>query len=143
MNYKVYRHIPLSPDELLGRVEPDGRVFESRPGLDRMVGRVELDNGRIYESRLGPDKLIGRVALDSGKVYRSQPGPDEYLGRVDGDGQFYRHRPLAADTYFGKITPMAGYAPAGAGFLLLALSEVDKTIAKEVDTGQETPETGE
>lgn len=118
---KVYRHKALSPDELLGRVEADGRVYESRFGPDKYVGRVEVDTGMIYEARLGPDKHVGRVALDSGKVYRARLGPDEYVGKVDGDGKLHRHKPLAADEYLGKVVEMESYGHAGAAFLLLAL----------------------
>jgi hypothetical protein len=121
MSSKVFLHKPMAPDELLGRVEPDGRVYESRLGPDKYVGRVDVDNGKVYEARLGPDKYVGRVELDSGKVYHHRPGPDEYLGRVDGDGQFYRHKAIAPDPYIGKIAAMPGYAHGGAAFLLLVL----------------------
>jgi hypothetical protein len=116
---QVYRHKPMTPDELLGRVEPDGKVYESRFGPDKYVGRVDLDSGQIYEARLGPDKHLGRVALDSGKVYRAKLGPDEYLGNVDEEGRFHRHIPMARDEYLGKVVNMETYAHGGAAFLLL------------------------
>lgn len=118
---KVFRHIPLSPDSQLGRVEADGRVFETRFGPDKPVGRVDVDSGRIYATRIGPDKPVGRVDLDSGKVYRSKLGPDEYLGRVDADGKFYRHEPLALDEYLGRLVDMPTLAHGGAALMLLAL----------------------
>ncbi len=129
MTSKVFRHKPLAADELLGRVEPDGRLYESRFGPDKYIGRVEIDSGKIYEARLGPDKYIGRVELDSGKVFRAKVGPDEYLGRVNGDGEFHRHKSLAADQYIGKLTEMASYAHGGAAFLVLALPAWDETEA--------------
>jgi hypothetical protein len=149
MTAKVFRHKAVAPDELLGRVEPDGKVYESRFGPDQFVGRVETDTGRIFEARLGPDKQVGRVELDTGRVYLTRVGPDEYVGRVDGDGRFHRHRPMAPDTYIGKMTEMPGYAQGGAGFLLLALpawlevenaqaaarqAEIDKAKAKRDET---------
>jgi hypothetical protein len=72
---EVYRHKTLAPDEFLGHVEANGKVYESRFGPDRYIGRVDIGDGTIYESRLGPDKPIGRVELDSGKVYLSKLGP--------------------------------------------------------------------
>jgi hypothetical protein len=141
MTSNVYRHKPLAADELLGRVEPDGRLYETRLGPDKFIGRVEIDNGKIYESRVGPDKYVGRVELDTGKVYRAKVGPDEYLGRVSGDGDFRRHKPLAADEYIGKITEMASYAHGGAAFLLLALPAWEKAVAtKAEEKAQEPPE---
>lgn len=122
MSSQVLWHRPLARDEVVGRVELDGRAYKTRVGPDEYVGRVELDSGKIFEERLGPDKYVGRVALDSGKVYRHKPiAPDEYLGRVDTDGQFYRHKPIAPDEYLGKLLPMPGYAYGGAAFLLLIL----------------------
>jgi len=118
---KVYRHKPVAPDELVGRVTPEGRVFETRLGPDKQVGRVETDTGRIFETRLGPDKHLGRVALDTGKVYRERFGPDEYVGRVDPDGKLYRHKPLALDEYLGRMAEMPSYAHGGAALLLLLL----------------------
>ena len=138
MTSKVFRHKPLAMDELLGRVEPDGRVYESRLGPDKFIGRVETDNGKIYESRIGPDKYVGRVELDTGKVYRAKVGPDEYLGRVNGEGEFHRHRALGADAYMGKLTEMASYAHGGAAFILLALPAWDKAQAAKADDA-ETP----
>ena len=128
----VYRQKPMAPDELLGRVDPDGKVYESRFGPDKYVGRVEVDTGKIYEARLGPDKYLGSVALDSGKVYRHKPmAADEYLGRVDADGKFHRHKPLAPDEYLGQITPMAAYAYGGAAFLLLVLPAFEESVEEK------------
>lgn len=139
MTSKVFRHKPLAADELLGRVEPDGRLYESRFGPDKYIGRVEIDNGKVYESRLGPDKYMGRVELDSGKVFRAKVGPDEYLGRVSGEGEFHRHRSLAGDQYIGKLTEMASYAHGGAAFLLLALPAWDEAQAGAAEA-KEPPE---
>ena len=139
MTSKVFRHKPLAADELLGRVEPDGRLYESRLGPDKFIGRVETDNGKVYESRVGPDKYVGRVELDTGKVWRAKVGPDEYLGRVNGEGEFHRHKPLGPDEYIGKITEMASYAHGGAAFLLLALPAWIKAEEKAT-TEEPTPD---
>ncbi len=135
---KVYRHIPMSPDELLGHVEPDGKVYESRFGPDKCVGRVDADSCNIYETRFGPDKHIGRVALDSGRVYRAKLGPDEYLGRADADGKLYRHKLLAADEYLGHLDNFVSYAHAGAAWLLLVLPAWEERQAA-IKKSDETP----
>lgn len=139
MTSKVFRHKALALDELLGRVEPDGRVYESRLGPDKFIGRVEIDNGKVYESRLGPDRYVGRVELDTGKVYRARVGPDEYLGRVNGEGQFHCHRPLGPDAYIGKLTEMASYAHGAAAFILLALPAWEAAQAAEPEPPVEPP----
>ncbi len=135
MSSKVFRHKPLAPDEQIGRVEPDGKVYEALFGPDKYVGHVEVDTGKVFEARFGPDKEIGRVTLDNGKAYRAKFGPDEYVGHADGDGKLYRHKPLAADEYLGHIQQMPAYAHAGAALLLLVLPAWEAARA-EVDAAQ-------
>jgi hypothetical protein len=137
---KVYRHITLAPDEYLGRVEDDGKVYESKFGPDRYIGRVDTETGLIYESRLGPDKLIGRVNQEDGKVYHSRMGPDEYLGKVDANGKCYWHKMMAPDIYMGKIKEMISFAHGGAAFLLLIMPAIEEVKEdKEVKNAQEKP----
>lgn len=131
---KAYLHRALQPDRQLGFVEFEGKVYESRFGPDKYVGWVDLANGRIYEARFGPDQYLGRVNLDNGKVFRHRPGaPDEYLGDIDINGNLFIHRPLAPDKYVGNITPMPGYAQAGAAFLLLLWPELEEDQKKVED----------
>jgi hypothetical protein len=130
MTSHVYQQKPLAPDELMGRVDPDGKVYETRLGPDKYIGRVDVDSGKIYEALVGPDHYLGRVDLGSGKVFLHKPmALDEYVGRVDDDGKFFHHRPLAKDDYIGKITEMASYAHGGAAFLLLVWPDFAKVTA--------------
>jgi hypothetical protein len=133
---KVYRNKPLALDELLGHVAGDGKVYESRFGPDKYVGRVDLVSGHIYEARLGPDKHIGRVALDNGKVYHPKVGPDEYLGGVDAEGRCHRHIPMASDEYLGKVVEMETYAHGGAAFLLLVLPAWEEQEAERKEIAE-------
>jgi hypothetical protein len=129
---KVYRHKKLAPDQYIGNVIENGKVFEARFGPDKHAGRVDLDSGKVYEARFGPDKYIGRVDLSNGKIYLPRLGPDDYLGRVAEDGRCYLHKRLARDEYIGKVTDMASYAHGGAGFLLLLMPLLEK-IAEEIE----------
>jgi hypothetical protein len=128
---KVYRHIPLAPDEYLGRVEEDGKVYETRPGFDHCVGRFDLSDGKIYETRLGPDKYLGRVDLSTGQVYLARLGPDEYIGKVRKNGHCYRQVALARDIYLGKVKDMLSFGHGGAAFLLLIYPKVEEIKAAE------------
>jgi hypothetical protein len=116
---KVYKHVSMARDEYLGRVTPQGRVYQARFGPDKRIGRVDLKTGKVFRSRLGPDKYIGRVELDTGRVFLAKFGPDQYLGRVNKDGKFYHHRRLARDDYLGHMTKMLSYGHGAAAFLLL------------------------
>lgn len=125
--YKVYRAIANTPDELLGHVEEDGRIFRSKVGLDDRLGRVDLTSGKVYEDRVGPDQEIGHVDLKSGKVYLRRFGPDEYVGRVDGDGRIHRHVPLAIDKYIARVDRFVSYAHSAGAMLLLVLPALEST----------------
>jgi hypothetical protein len=131
---KVYLQRPgVAHDQLLGRVEDNGRVHRTHLGPDDEIGHVHLDSGKVYAQRLGNDEYVGRVDLDDGKVWRDvTAGPDEYLGRVHEEGRMDYHLAGRPDDYFGRIAGGASLAQAGAAFLLLvwpALVEQEKAIA--------------
>lgn len=133
---RAYLHKAWHPDPQLGYVEMDGKVYERRFGPDKPVGWVELATGKVYASRFGPDKYIGYVDLTNGKIYRHVPGgPDEYLANIDRDGNFFKHVPLAPDKYVGNVTPMPGYAYAGAAYLLLLLPALEE-LEREAGHGR-------
>ena len=131
MSNEVYIHRSMTIDLLLGRVSGSGKVYATRTGPDKYIGRVEANSGKIFAARTGPDEYLGRVDLENGKVYRSILGPDEYLGRVEKDGRLYYHQPMARDMYIGKIADMTALSNGGAAFLLLALPEVEAGLAED------------
>ena len=128
---KVYLHRSMAPDIQLGIVDANGKVYETRFGPDKYLGRVEVDSGKIFAAKPGPDDYIGRIDLDSGKVHRALLGPDEYLGRVQADGEMYYHLAMARDLYVGKIADMEHIAFGGGAYLLLVLPEVEAKLAEE------------
>ena len=129
--YKVYRAVPRAPDEMLGYVNEDGRVYRSKVGFDEYLGRVDLSSGRVYEERFGPDRETGRVDLKTGRVYLQQFGPDDYVGTVDEKGQLHRHVQLAPDEYIGVVDPFLSYAHSAAAMLLLVLPALDTETEDE------------
>jgi hypothetical protein len=123
---EVYLAISGAPDKLLGHVDEDGIVTRSRPGLDEVIGHVDLATGHVRQRRLGPDKNAGDVDLGSGKVYASRLGPDEYVGQVKPDGSLHRHATLQADGYIGKVSRFVSYAHSAAAMLLLVLPAIEE-----------------
>jgi hypothetical protein len=119
--YRVYLAISMAPDEMLGYVKEDGRVYRSKPGFDDYVGNVDLPSGRLYAERLGPDREIGHVDLQTGRVYLRQLGPDDYVGTVDEQGRLHRHVPVAPDEYIGVLDPVPPLAYSAGAMLLLVL----------------------
>ena len=131
---KVYLAIPRAPDQLLGHVREDGKIYRSKPGFDEHIGSVDLASGKVYEERFGPDKKIGHVDLSSGKIYLSKLGPDKYVGNVDREGRMHRHVRMGSDEYIGKIDPFISHAHAGGAFLLLVLpASEEKGLGEETD----------
>ncbi len=135
---EVYLVVKDAPDKLLGQIDEDGIVTRSQPGVDPVIGHVDLKTGHVHEKRLGPDKYVGRVDLGSGKVYASRIGPDEYMGQVKPDGSMHRHVALQADRHVGKVSRFVSYAHSAGAMLLLvlpALDDKDQT-AKDESAGE-------
>jgi hypothetical protein len=123
--YKVYLAVPRAPDEMLGYVREDGRVYRSQPGFDEYLGKVDPSSGRVYEERLGPDREIGHVDLKTGRVYLRRFGPDDYVGTVDDEGRLHRHVPLAPDEYIGVVDPFLSFGHSAGAMLLLVLPALE------------------
>jgi hypothetical protein len=131
---KVYLAIPHASDRLLGHVTEDGKIFRSQIGPDDEIGHVSLSTGQIYEKRFGLDKKIGYVDPSNGKVYLNRLGPDEYTGQATTDGSLYRHVPMSADDYVGKVERFVSYAHSAGALLLLVLPAIE--ARKEDETAE-------
>ena len=136
---EVYLAISGAPDRLLGHIDEDGIVTRSQPGVDEVIGRVDLKTGHVRQQRLGPDRNVGHIDLGSGKVYASRLGPDEYVGQVKPDGSLHRHVSLQADRYIGKVSRFVSYAHSGAAMLLLVLPAIKADQPTEEDKSADTP----
>ena len=128
---KVYRHVILGSDEYLGKVEPDGKVFDGRFDPERFIGYADLETGQIYDSRLGNVKVIGRVDQESGKVFYLNQKDKDYIGKIEESGKCYWHKKLVPDVYMGKVEEMISYAHGGAAFLLLILPLIEEARAEK------------
>lgn len=137
---EVYLVVNDAPDKLLGHIDEDGIVTRSQPGVDEVIGHVDLKTGHVHQKRLGPDKYVGRVELGSGKVYASRIGPDEYMGQVETDGRMRQHVALQADRYIGKVDRFVSYAHSAGAMLLLvlpALEDKDRSTADKPSTEEQ------
>jgi hypothetical protein len=94
-------------------------VYRTHLGPDDEVGHVQAD-GKVYAKRLVRDEYVGRIGLDDGKVWQHVPaGLDEYLGRVREDGRMHGHLAARPDDLIGRVDGGASLPHAGAAFLLL------------------------
>jgi hypothetical protein len=140
---EVYLVLSGAPDKLLGHIDEDGHVTRSQPGVDEVIGHVDLASGHVHQKRLGPDKYVGHVDSGSGKVYVSRLGPDEYVGVVKPDGSLHRHVTLQPDRHIGKVDRFVSYAHSAAAMLLLVLpaSEAEQPTAKDKPADESAADT--
>jgi hypothetical protein len=130
---------------LIGHVDPDGHVYESRAESDdKHVGHVVLKDGKVYVSRLGPDAYLGYVDLHTGKVFVYKPsGSDEHVGDVRSNGRMYH--PAAPDEHVAEIKGgEPTFAHMGGAYLLLVLARVEEkeAAAEEEREKKESPASG-
>ncbi len=127
MMSKVYRHGFLGADEYLGKVDPDGKVYDGHFDPERFVGQANLETGQVYDSRLGNVHEIGRVDLATGKIFHISQKDSDYLGKVEESGKCYWHKKLAPDVYMGKVEELISFAHGGAAFLLLIFPLIEES----------------
>jgi hypothetical protein len=121
----IYRQIQYAPDQLIGRVEADGRVIAVHFGPDHYVGKVVEKEGKVYRHvALAPDAYLGHVT-DDGRIYAHRIGPDLYVGQVREDGAIFRQVRMGPDVYLGKVTGMTHVVEGAAALLLFFLPAED------------------
>ncbi|EKE06463.1 MAG: hypothetical protein ACD_19C00006G0001 [uncultured bacterium] len=95
---------------IIGRIEPDGGVFNSNLG-GSLVGYVD-NSGMVYKSGLmGKGEIVGRLE-SNGYVFDSNSGGN-YVGKVGSDGMVFLGP--GSGSYVGKGGNQAG----GAALLML------------------------
>lgn len=118
---EIYRHVKSAPDELIGRVQPDGGVIAVHFGPDHYVGKVVKADGKVYRHvALAPDAYLGRVT-DDGRIYAHRVGPDLYVGQIREDGGLFRQVRMGPDVYLGKVEGMTHRVEGAAALLLFFL----------------------
>ena len=101
----------ISHGECIGRVESDGRIYDSKYG-NKCVGRIETD-GKVYGIKYG-GSCVGRVDPD-GRVYDRKYG-GKCGGRIESNGKIFNSK------NGGNCVSRANKSTTGAAALSLLLT---------------------
>ena len=93
-----------------------------------MIDQVDLDDGKVYRHKVGPGEYLGQVDANIGKVYTHRSAPDQYISWAAEKDDLYRHVPLDANKYLGKIVEMQSLIDCGVAILLFFFPRDDEAV---------------
>ena len=126
---KIYEHVAMSPDTLLGRIDDDGKLYyEDDEGQSEYIGRIDYTSGKVYDEE---DMYMGWVEAN-GEIYGSYEEGDERLGYVADDGKLYLLDEEGQEDYVGQVTEMKHKAD-GAAAVLFFFDEYEEYYEEEDD----------
>lgn len=125
MDTQIYVDKDLSPDNLIARIDSEGKMYAIDAEGEEYLGWIDYEKGDVYDSE---DYLLGWAEEDGAVVfYIEEDDEDEEIGYVTEDGQLY-YFAEPGDTeaaYFGKVAGMHDFAE-GAAALLFFLAEEEE-----------------
>jgi hypothetical protein len=117
----IYLDIPLLPDEKIGYINKEGRVYAYlEDGQEEYLGWVDLSERMIYAEEEGDVFEMGRIE-ENGDVFATYEDGEERLGYVDDEGKLYAYTD-EGDEYLGQVTEMTD-AIEGAAAMLFFFEE--------------------
>ncbi|MCK6626495.1 MAG: hypothetical protein L6R45_15125 [Anaerolineae bacterium] len=125
---KIYEHIELAPDVMIGRIDEAGRVYYEEEGEGEYIGRIDYEQGEVFDEDEG---YMGWIE-ENGDIYGSYEEGDERLGRVADDGKLYLYDEGDAEVYVGQVTEMKHKAD-GAAAVLFFFDEWEEIFEDEED----------
>jgi hypothetical protein len=99
---KIYEHVELAPDTLIGRIDEEGRIYFEEEGESEYIGWINYEQGEVFDEE---DIYMGWVE-ENGEIYGSYEEGDERLGHVADDGKLYLYGEGDAEVYVGQVTEM-------------------------------------
>lgn len=109
---KIYENIEMAPDKLIGRIDPEGKIYDEEDGESLYLGWVDYEHGRVFDEE---DGTMGWVE-DNGEIYGSYEDGDLLLGYVGDEGKLYLYDE-DDEIYVGQVTEMTHMADAAAAVL--------------------------
>ena len=123
---KIYEHVELAPDLLIGRVDEEGRIYFEEEGESEYIGRIDYEQGEVYDEE---DVYMGWVE-DNGQIFGSYEEGDERLGYVADDGKLYLYDEDDKEVHVGQVTEMKHKAD-GAAAVLFFFDEYEEIYEEE------------
>lgn len=124
---KIYEHVAMSPDTLIGRVDENGKLYyEEEEGQGEYIGWIDYASGKVYDEE---DMYMGWVEAN-GEIYGSYEEGEEKLGYVADDGKLYLFDEEGQEDYVGQVTEMKHKAD-GAAAVLFFFDEYEEYYEDE------------
>jgi hypothetical protein len=127
MAVKIYRDVAFAPDEQIGYIDADGRIYALQAGQpDQYIGYLDYEEGEVLTS---DDELMGYITEEA-EVIASYEDEDINIGYVGENGGLYLYGEDEEDLYVGKVDEMEDSAE-GAAALLFFFDEDGEIIEDE------------
>lgn len=120
MDVKIYMssggaQIELIPENLIGRIDDEGNVYEVEGDEETCLGWIDFEQGDVFDDE---DVLIGWVE-DDGKVVAVEEEEDEEIeiGYVNDQGALYAYAGEDEEALVGQLQNMQDLAEGAAALL--------------------------
>jgi hypothetical protein len=112
-------NIEITPQNLIGRIDDQGNVYEVEGSEETCLGWINFDDGDVFDDE---DELIGWVEEDGTVVALSEEGDEEIeIGHVNEAGELYCYTGEDEEALVGRLKNMQDFAE-GAAAMLFFLS---------------------
>jgi hypothetical protein len=107
--------IDLTPENLIGRVDDEGNVYEVEGDEEICLGWIDFEQGDVFDAE---DVLIGWVE-DDGTVVAVDEEADEEIevGYVNDQGALYAYEGEESEALVGQLQNMQDFAEGAAALL--------------------------
>jgi hypothetical protein len=137
MAVKIYRDVAFAPDEQIGYIDSDGRIYAFSEGQpDQYIGYIDYEEGEVLTS---DDELMGYIT-DEAEVIASYEDEDVNIGYVGENGSLYLYGDDEEDLYVGKVDEMEDSAEGAAALLFFFDDEEGEIVEVEEDEISEEDE---
>jgi hypothetical protein len=109
------KSIEMTPENLIGRIDDDGNVYEVDGEDEICLGWINFDEGDVFDAE---DVLIGWVEDDGTVVAVDEEADEEIeIGNVNDQGELYAYEGENKKALVGKLKTMQDYAEGAAALL--------------------------
>lgn len=107
--------VEMSQENLIGRIDDDGNIYEVDGEDEVCLGWIEFDEGDVFDAE---DVLIGWVEDDGTAVAVDEEGDEEIeIGYVNENGQLFAYEGDENEVLVGQLKNMQDYAEGAAALL--------------------------
>ena len=111
--------IEITPENLIGKIDEQGNVYEVEGEEETCLGWINLDDGDVFDNE---DVLIGWVEDDGTVVAVAEEGDEEIeIGYVKESGELYCYTGEDEEALVGQLKNMHDFTE-GAAALLFFIS---------------------